>query len=212
MVGGVNYAQHLLCDLTTPSQCASVAATGQVMTGGWVYNVASGGVWNQFPGDATAAYVNIKGCAAGVCNTNGQAAMAASAPVTIASNQALGDPCTWKAKSYAPVSITGSTQIVTGTGGLKTYLCSYHVVTATAQNIALVEGTGSTCATNIYGLAGGTTAATGWNFAANSGIARGDGNATVAYGSADANATAANICLLLSGSGQVSGAIAYVQQ
>ena len=30
VVGGVNYAQHLLCDLTTPSQCAAVSNTGQV--------------------------------------------------------------------------------------------------------------------------------------------------------------------------------------
>lgn len=145
-------------------------------------------------------------------NANGQATMANSSPVVLSSNQAVADPCTWALKSYAPISVTGSAQIVTGTSAKKTYICSYHLVTATAQNIALVEGTGTVCATNIYGLSGGTTAATGWNFAANSGIARGDGNATVVYGSADANATAANICLLLSGSGQTSGTIAYVQQ
>ncbi len=256
VVGGVNYAQHLLCDLTTPSQCAAVSSTGQVTTQGqgasgaalsgspfrvglsdgtnnqnwlaaitlgdgvngnntgavgpWLYN---GTTWDRARGDATnGAYVNIKACASGICNTNGQATMANSAPVTLSSNQAVADPCTWALKSYAPISLTGSGQIVTGTSAKKTYICSYHVVTATAQNIALVEGTGTVCATNIYGLSGGTTAATGWNFTANSGIARGDGNATVVYGSADANATAANVCLLLSGSGQTSGTIAYVQQ
>jgi hypothetical protein len=30
VVGGVNYAQHLLCDLTTPAQCAAVSAGGAV--------------------------------------------------------------------------------------------------------------------------------------------------------------------------------------
>jgi hypothetical protein len=34
VVGGVNYVQMLLCDLTTPSQCASVSAGGAVKVDG----------------------------------------------------------------------------------------------------------------------------------------------------------------------------------
>lgn len=34
VVGGVNYAQHMLCDLTTPSQCAAVSAGGAVKVDG----------------------------------------------------------------------------------------------------------------------------------------------------------------------------------
>src|SRR5260370_34638616 len=33
-VGGVNYAQHFLCDLTTPAQCAAVSAGGATKTDG----------------------------------------------------------------------------------------------------------------------------------------------------------------------------------
>jgi hypothetical protein len=118
------------------------------------------------------------------------------------------DPCTQATKLGAVISVTGSAQIIAGTSAKKTYICAIDVVTATAQNIALVEGTGSVCATNIFGLAGGT----GWNFAANSGVARGSGDGTVYSPSADTNAAAANVCLLLSGSGQTSGQISYVQQ
>lgn len=127
-------------------------------------------------------------------------------------NQSItADPC-GGAKSFAPFSLTASGQIITGTASKKTYVCSIDLVTATAQNIALVEGTGTTCATNIFGLAGGTTAATGWNFAANGGLIPGSGIGTVAFGSGDANATAANVCLLLSSTGQTSGTFGYVQQ
>jgi hypothetical protein len=130
----------------------------------------------------------------------------------LASDQTVGDPCTYAAKSFAPISLTASGQIITGTAAKKTYICSINLVSATAQNIALVEGTGTTCATNIFGLAGGTTAATGWNLAANSGHNLGSGVGTVIYGSGDANATAANVCLLLSSTGQTSGSIGYVQR
>ena len=34
VVGGVNYAQHFLCDLTTPAQCAKVSSTGSQQVGG----------------------------------------------------------------------------------------------------------------------------------------------------------------------------------
>lgn len=123
------------------------------------------------------------------------------------------DPCgPQNTKLGAPISLTASGQIITGTSAKKTYICAIDVVPAAAQNIALVEGTGSTCVTNIFGLAGGTTAATGWNFQLGGGIARGSGNGTVYSPSADTNAAAANVCLLIAGAGQVSGQISYVQQ
>jgi hypothetical protein len=121
------------------------------------------------------------------------------------------DPCASGAKLGASFSLTASGQIITGTAAKKTYICSINILTATAQNIALVEGTGTVCATNIFGLAGGTTAATGWNFSANGGIAEGSGSGTIISPSADTNGTAANVCLLLSSTGQTSGTISYVQ-
>jgi hypothetical protein len=145
-------------------------------------------------------------------NANGQATSANSSPVTLASNQSVADPCTFQAKTSKSISLTGSGIIAPLSGSTKIYICAIHLVTATAQNIALVEGTGALCVTNIYGLAGGTTAATGWNFAANSGISLGNGSATEISPIADTNSAGAEVCLLLSGSGQTSGAISYVQQ
>lgn len=122
------------------------------------------------------------------------------------------DPCSQLTKLGAPINLTASGQVITGAASKKTYICSIDIVSATAQNIALVEGTGSTCATNVFGLAGGATAATGWNLSANGGLTKGAGAGTVYSPSADTNATAANVCLLLSSTGQTSGQITYVQQ
>jgi hypothetical protein len=54
-----------------------------------------------------------------------------------------------------------------------------HMITAAANNVALIEGTGATCGTGSAGMAGGTTAASGYNLAANGGIAFGSGLGTV---------------------------------
>src|SRR5581483_130683 len=122
----------------------------------------------------------------------------------------VADPCQANAKSYVSINQTANTQLVAGTSSKKIYPCSIHLVTATAQNVALVEGTGTTCATGTAGVTGfgGATAATGWNLAANGGIAYGDGSAALG-----AEGTAAdNLCLFQSGTGQVSGGLSYVVQ
>jgi hypothetical protein len=119
-----------------------------------------------------------------------------------------GDPCSINMRNVVPLNLTASAQLAAGISGKYTYICSVHLVTATAQNIALVEGTGTTCGTSTAGMAGGATAATGWNLAVNQTIALGNGANWIL-----ATATAGrNVCLLSSGSGQISGAIQYVQQ
>jgi hypothetical protein len=116
------------------------------------------------------------------------------------------DPCQVNAKVYLPVSLTANTKIVTGTASKKIYVCSINLVVAAATNVALVEGTGSTCGTNTAGMAGGATAATGWNFAANGGLTQGNGWASIA-----AQATAADdLCIFVSAANQTSGTIVYV--
>ena len=88
---------------------------------------------------------------------------------------------------------------------------SFNVVTATAQNLAVVAGTGTTCATTtvgVPGLTGGATAATGWNLAANGGLTFGGGGSSIAQ--TTVNGTA--LCLFQSGTGQVSGGLTYVTQ
>ncbi len=116
------------------------------------------------------------------------------------------DPCATKAKLFIAISQTTGTQLFAGTASNRTYVCSVHVLSATAQNIVLVSGTGSVCASSPHAMIGGTTAATGWNFAANSGVVLGDGSATVAKSTTDAD----NICILMSSTGQLSGVLSYV--
>lgn len=121
----------------------------------------------------------------------------------------VADPCQANAKSFAVINLTANTQIITAGGaGTRTYFCSLNLIASAATNVALVEGTGTTCATGITGMAGGSTAATGWNFAANGGIALGNGAASVMATAG----TAKNVCILVSAANQISGSIAYVQQ
>lgn len=124
---------------------------------------------------------------------------------------ALPDPCQSGPKTFVAISVTANTQLVTGVSGKQTYICSLNLVSAAADNVALVEGTGTTCATStaaMKGLSGGSTAATGWNFAANGGLTFGSGGFALG-----ATSTAAdNVCVFVSGATQLSGGLSYVQQ
>jgi hypothetical protein len=130
--------------------------------------------------------------------------------ITDGTNNLVIDPCKGQTKLYVSINQTANAQLVAGTASKKIYICSIHVVVAVATNAAVVEGTGSVCATGTAGVSGfgGATAATGWNFAANGGIALGNGDAAV--GAEGTNAD--NLCLFNSGAGQVSGGISYVVQ
>ena len=80
-----------------------------------------------------------------------------------------------------------------------------HMLTAAANNVAVIEGTGATCGTGTAGLAGGTTAASGYNFAANGGIALSSG-----FGSVMQTATTGDsICIVTSATTQLSGGMEY---
>jgi hypothetical protein len=120
----------------------------------------------------------------------------------------VSDPCKGQAKLYASISQTGNTQLVAGTASKKIYVCSIHVVAAAATDVAVVEGTGTVCGTGSAGVSGfgGATAATGWNFAANGGIALGNGDSSIGAEGTSGD----NLCIFNSGSGQVSGGISYV--
>lgn len=126
----------------------------------------------------------------------------------IGGSAVVADPCQGLVGTPQVINLTASGQLIAGTSAKQTYICAMDMVTGTAQNIALVEGTGSVCATGIAGIAGGTTAATGWNFTAGGGFVKGTGANWVFKTSTLAD----NVCLLLSGSGQTSGSIRYVQQ
>lgn len=124
------------------------------------------------------------------------------------------DPCANLIQSTARVNISAATntQIITGTSGKQTYICAINLVGAAADNVAIVEGTGTACATGTIGVnTGGTTAASGWNFAANGGIAQGIGLGTI-MGPTTTSGGGANVCVFPSAATQLTGVIKYVQQ
>ncbi len=105
--------------------------------------------------------------------------------------------------SIKPINQTASTDLITSTN--KLHICGMLIVSATAQSISLVEGTGTVCATGIAALMGGTTAAAGMALAANGGFTH-----TAERAFMITQTTADHLCLLQSGAGQVSGFISYV--
>jgi hypothetical protein len=116
------------------------------------------------------------------------------------------DPCVSAVKVYTPITTTANVQLITGTASKKTYICSIMLVSAAAENISLVAGTGTVCATSIVAVIGGTTAATGPNLAANGGFVVGDG----AHAFAATTVNADNLCILKSGAGVVAGVMTSV--
>ena len=82
------------------------------------------------------------------------------------------------------------------------------LVGADAENVSLISGTGTVCATNAAAMIGGTTAATGPNLAANGGFSHGNGASAIAISAVAAD----NVCLMQSGSGRVAGVMTYVSQ
>ena len=126
-------------------------------------------------------------------------------------DELLVDPCQGNAKAFAELNGTADITAITGTSAKKIYICALNLISATAQNLNVVSGTGTTCQTGrtaIPGLAGGTTAATGWNFGANGGIALGNGGFAIARVANDAD----NVCVDTSSTGQFSGGVTYVVQ
>jgi hypothetical protein len=210
--GGVLTIQGVASMTPVASNITQVLGSALSATNGLYTNLLQG---NAVLSVTNPSFTEVTDGSHGAANTKAASTPAAATDIALVVDQrpGTGDACnSAAAKSGAPISLTASAQVITGTASKKTYICSIDLVSATAQNIALVEGTGTTCATNIFGLAGGTTAATGWNFAANGGLTKGSGNGTVYSPSADTNATAANVCLLLSSTGQTSGQITFVQQ
>lgn len=140
------------------------------------------------------------------------AARAGFQKITDGTNTVVVDPCQGNAKSYGVIDIatTTATELIAGTSAKKTYICSIQLVSATAQNIGIWSGTTTTtaCDTGKGKMFGGSTAATGWNLAANSGLTFGNGAAAIAV----SGATNDKVCITSSGSGQISGNFTYVVQ
>lgn len=138
----------------------------------------------------------------------GQQTMANSISVTLASDQQVPDPCTFRAKSYAPVNISTATttQLVAASASNKLYVCAFHLITNAANNVAFVEDDTAACASPTAGIVGGTTAATGYILTAGSGLTLGSGSGSVAQTAA----TNRYVCLITSAATQLTGGLSYV--
>lgn len=118
------------------------------------------------------------------------------------------DVCTYSNKVNFPVSFqtTTLTQQIAASGSNKIYICSISLIASAATVFSLSGGTGSNCASNQLGILGVAGVAThGLSLAANGGITYGNGTGTVAV-----TAASSEICLVQSGSGDLSGNITYV--
>jgi hypothetical protein len=101
------------------------------------------------------------------------------------------------------INQTASTRLVVNPGGAtRIHVCSFGAVSATAQSVSLVEGTGATCATGTTGLYGGTSASAAW--AANGGVHGMSDRITIPM-----QKNGDDLCLLQSGAGNVSGTLTY---
>lgn len=103
------------------------------------------------------------------------------------------------------ISTATTTLLVTGVSGRQVRIGALHLVAAGAQTAAIFEGTGATCGTGSAGMAGGTTAATGYSFAANGGISLGSGLGTVMQTAT----TGDSVCIITGSAVQLSGGIQY---
>jgi hypothetical protein len=118
------------------------------------------------------------------------------------------DPCQREAKTYFPVDIVTATttEIANAVASEFFYICSISLVTASANNVAIVEDDTDACASPTAGVNGGVTAAEGWNFAANGGLTQGNGQgAIMKTGTANRY-----LCIITSAAVQLSGTITYV--
>jgi hypothetical protein len=119
------------------------------------------------------------------------------------------DPCSG-AKTPVPINVSTATttELTASLAGASNhyYICSINLITAAANNVALTDDDSDGCGSVTSGLAGGTTAASGWNFGANGGITLGSGMGTVMR----TNGTNRVVCLVTSAATQLSGAMMVV--
>src|SRR6266568_2127219 len=106
--------------------------------------------------------------------------------------------------SRIAINQTASADILTSTN--KIYICSIDLVIAGAEQVSIIEGTGTVCATGTAALWGGTTAdAThGMPFGVNGGFSK-----TAERPFAQTLTAGDHLCLLKSGSTLLAGAIWY---
>jgi hypothetical protein len=131
-------------------------------------------------------------------------------PVAGVYTRAYVDACEANQQTSTPISMTTATtlRIVAPSASKKTYICGLFLISAIANNVAIVEGTGGTCGTGTAGVIGGTTAANGVNAAANGGFVLPAGKVAQAI----TVGTNVDLCLITSSAGPLTGVIKWAQQ
>ena len=118
------------------------------------------------------------------------------------------DPCSDEAnKVYFPVDIVTATTTEIANQSASNYfrICSINLITAGANNVAIVEDDTDACASPTAGMNGGVTAGEGWNFPANGGISLGNGSSTIMRSAA----VNRYVCIITSAAVQLSGTVVY---
>jgi len=108
---------------------------------------------------------------------------------------------------FKPFSLSANGQLVTaGNANMFVYICSFVFgnSNAAAQPVSIVEGTGSTCATNTLGVIGNTTAAGGLAIPISNTINSGSGTGAIAKTAVAGD----NVCLF-TGGGPIGGSISW---
>ena len=152
--------------------------------------------YDATPGDIVNLAVVDDGTGSGHCRLSGDIGSIGGAPAAL-------DACQMYPHVFTSVRLTaaGTSQVIAGTAGKNTYICQANFPN-TSVDLALIEGTGTNCATIVRGMAGGTTAAAGWTL----GVEVGDGDAAVM-----ATTTAGDSVCVVS-SAAASGSLVTVQE
>jgi hypothetical protein len=169
----------------TGSQRVTIASDNTAFT----VNAAQSGTWTVQPG-------NTQNTTAWLVRRND------------ATNTEVLDACQTVAPTFTPINIASATttRIIAPTSAKKTYICALSLFSAGTNNVGIVEGTGGTCGTGTAGIYGGTTAATGLNLIAQTGMAWGDGAASIM----STAGTNVDLCLITSAAPQLSGHVKWV--
>lgn len=105
------------------------------------------------------------------------------------------------------IAISQTTSTDLHTMSLTGHICTVMLISADAENVSLVDGTGSVCGTGTAAIIGATTAANGLPLTTNEGFSM-----TSAAQILPMSAAARHLCLLQSGSGRIAGIITYIDR
>jgi hypothetical protein len=217
ITGTVTVGSHAVTNAGTfATQSAITAASGSIASGAISSGAVASGAFasGSIASGAIASGAVASGAYGSDSGSFGVGATGAAPPAKGVFNAGLGSGATGgfltgitvcDSSKAINISTATTTLMITGVSGRQVRICAFHMVAAGADNVAWIEGTGATCGTGTAGMAGGTTAASGYNFAANGGLSAGSGLGEVLTTAT----TGDSVCLVTSAAVQLSGFIKY---